>query len=118
MKFLARLIVTIIGNGIALMAANRFVPGFAVVTEPLQSFAMLAVVLTALNIFVKPVLKLFLGPIIVLTLGLALIALNAIVLKLLDFLSGDLTIQTIQALFLASLIVGAVNTVFHLARKS
>lgn len=118
MRLLARLIVAIIANGVALAVANRYVPGFSVVTEPFQSFAMLAAILTALNVFVKPVLKLLIGPIIVLTLGFALIALNALVLKLLDFLSGDLTIQTIQALFFASLIVGAVNTVFHLARKS
>ncbi len=118
MRLLARLIVTVIGNSVALFAAERFVPGFSVVTEPLWDLLALALVLTALNIFVKPVLKLLIGPIIVLTLGLALIAVNALVLALLDFLSGDLTIQNIQALFFASLIVGAVNTLFHLARKS
>jgi putative membrane protein len=118
MRLIARLIVAVIANGVALFIASRFVPGFTIVMEPLESFAILAAILTALNVLVKPVLKLLLGPIIVLTLGLALLALNAVVLKLLDFLSEDLTIQTITALFLASLIVGATNTVFHLAQKS
>jgi putative membrane protein len=118
MRILARLIVSVIGNSVALFAAGRFVPGFTVVTEPLRDLLILAAILTVLNMFVRPVLKLLIGPIIVLTLGLALIAVNALVLALLDFLSGDLTIQNIQALLIASLIVGAVNTVFQLARKS
>lgn len=118
MKFIARLIVMVIANGVALLIASRFVPGFIIVTEPLRNLAIIAVILTVLNFFVKPVLKLFLGPFIVLTLGLALIAVNVLVLALLDFLSGDLTIQTIHALVFASLIIGVVNTLFHIAQRS
>jgi uncharacterized membrane protein YvlD (DUF360 family) len=69
----------------------------------------------------KPLLALVLGPIILITLGLGIIIVNAIILYLLpilanhlDFLRGSITIQSIPALFLATIIVSVVNFVIHL----
>lgn len=114
MKLLAKIIVAIIANAVALYIAATYVPGF-VLTGDLPTLAIVALVLTALNFFLKPILTLFFGPVIIITLGLGLIIVNAIILKILDILSQNLTIQTIPALVVATIIIGAVNFIFHLA---
>ena len=116
MKLLAKIAVALIANAIGLMLAAKFITGFDLVVDPI-SLVMISVILTGLNFFLKPVLKLFLGPIIVLTLGLALIFVNVIILIILDRLSQNLTIETIPALIYGSILIGLVNFVFHYATK-
>jgi len=117
MRSLAHLIILIAINALALWAATTYIPGFNF--EPLEpvSLAQLAFVFVILNAVAKPILKLILGPIIILTLGLGLIAVNALVLKLLDFFFENLSIETISALIWSTLLIGLVNFVFHLGTK-
>ncbi len=117
MKSLAKIIIAIAVNAIALRVAEAYVPGF-VLQGNLKQILTMATILTALNFFVKPILKLVLGPIIVLTLGLGIIIVNAIILFILDKLSTGLNIQTIPALVMSALIMGVANFIFHLATKS
>ena len=116
MKWLIQVIGAVLVNGLSLMAAAYFISGFKL-TSDLKEVALIALILTALNFILKPVLKLILGPIIILTLGLGLILINAVVIYILDILTKNLTIETIPALVFASLIVGAVNFIFHLFTK-
>lgn len=116
MKAIAKLIVIILANALALWGAAHYIQGF-VLTGDFKELATAALILTGLNLLVKPVIKMILGPIIVLTLGLGLILVNAIVLYILDILSKNLTIENIPALFYASVLVGVINFVFHLATK-
>ncbi len=113
---MAKIILAVVVNGVALMAAAYFLPGFELKND-LVAVAWIALALTALNYTVKPVLKLFLGPIIVLTLGLGLVIVNAVILYLLDIFSPDLTIQGALTLIYASVLIGVVNFIFHLATK-
>ena len=121
MHWLARLVIIVGGNALALWIADMYVPGFVLANNWLVIIGI-AVILAVLNFLLKPVLTLVLGPIIVLTLGLGVIIVNALILWLLpfvanhiDFLRGSITIQTIPALFFATLIVSAVNFVIHVA---
>ncbi len=121
MHWLARLVIIVGGNALALWIANMYVPGF-VLAGTWLTIAMIAFVLAVLNFLLKPLLTLILGPIIVLTLGLGVIIVNALILWLLpivadhiDFLRGSISIQTIPALFFATLIVSAINFVIHIA---
>ena len=121
MHWLARLVIIVGGNVLALWIANRYVPGFVLENNWLV-IVEIAVVLAILNFLLKPILTLVLGPIIVLTLGLGVVIVNALILWLLpfitnriDFLRGSITIQTIPALFFATLIIGAINFVIHIA---
>lgn len=116
-----RALIIIVGNAFALWLANRYIPGF-VLSASLWQLLFIALVLTLLNFFLKPVLTLILGPVIVITLGLGVIVVNAIILYLLtvlanhlDLLHGSITIQTIPALIFATLIVSAINFVIHIA---
>ena len=116
MRSLAHIVAAVAINGFALFLAAHFISGF-VVGSTLEAFAVLALVLTLLNYILKPLLTLFLGPIIVLTLGIGLIIVNAFILYILDIFSQNLTIQNVPALIYATLLVSAINFVFHMGTK-
>jgi len=122
MHWLVKLVIVTAANAFALWLANRWVAGF-VLTSPLLGLILLALTLTILNFLLKPILTLVLGPIIILTLGLGLIIVNALILWFaaylshlpqLDFIHGSITIQTIPALIIATLVVSAVNFIVHI----
>jgi putative membrane protein len=122
MKLLLRFVLVIIANAAALWLSAIYIPGFHLNPLP-DAFALsfaayrpllaLALILTVLNLVLKPVLKLILGPVIVLTLGLAIIAINAAVLFSLTFFSENLTIDSVLALIGATIVVGIMNSVAH-----
>ena len=116
MKLLAKIIMAIIANAAALVASAYFIPGFRL-SDDIKTVVLIALILTALNANLKPILKLILGPVIIITLGLGLIIVNAILLKILDILSLNLTILTVPALIYASLLFGLMNLIFHKATK-
>ena len=116
MRWLIKVIGATLANGLALLLAAHFIQGFKL-TSDLKEVAVIALILTGLNFVLKPMLKLILGPIIILTLGLGLFLVNAVVIYILDILSKNLTIETVPALILASVLVGAVNFTFHLLIK-
>jgi putative membrane protein len=119
--WLVKTVLIVTGNAFALWLAAKYIPAGFVLSATWYQLAILAIILTLLNLLVKPVLKLALGPIIVLTLGLGIIIVNAIILYALpivadhlDILRGSISIETIPALLYATLIVSAVNLVIHL----
>jgi putative membrane protein len=116
MKFLAKLIVIIAANALGIWAATAYIPGFGF-SGDFKQLVELAVILTALNYFLKPILKLILGPIIVLTLGIGVILVNAVILYILDIFSKNLTIENIPALIYSTILMGLINFVFHLATQ-
>lgn len=119
MGLLLRIVFAVIANGVALFVADHFVEGFVLTAGDLKTFAFIALTLTALNFILKPILKLLLGPLIILTLGLGAILINAVILKVLDFLSPELSIQGLLALLYATIIVSLINLIFHfLTRKN
>lgn len=117
MKALAKLIIAVIANAAGLLAAGYLIKGFVIIEADILNLALLALVLTVLNLFLKPFLKLLLGPIIILTFGLGLIFVNMTILYILDILFKNLTIEGIGALIYSSIIIGLINFVFHLATK-
>ena len=114
MHWLIKLAAVIAVNALALWAAVIYVPGFVIAGNDIATYFEIALIFTLLNFILKPILRLFFGPLIILTLGLGLIAVNAAVLATLDFLSPMLTIETIPALFWATILIGAVNLVLHI----
>ncbi|MCL4403851.1 phage holin family protein [Patescibacteria group bacterium] len=116
MKFVARFVFHIVSNAVALLAASYFIPGF-MLTGGVVPLATAALVLTLINTFIRPILKLLLGPIVVITFGLFTIVINAALLYLLDLWSPAITIQGYLPLLLGTLIVSAVNAVLGFAAK-
>lgn len=116
MKFLAKIIITIAINVFALWAAATYIPGFKI-TSDFKQIVIIAIIFSALNLVLKPIIKLILGPVIVLTLGLGVILVNALMLFILDKLSQNITIETIPALIYGTILIGLINFVLHLATK-
>ena len=104
-------IVRIIGNAIALYVAFYLVPGFAV-SGSIEQYLIAGVVLALLNLIVRPILKLISFPLILLTLGLFTLVINALILWLLDYLVPFVAIESLLALFGATIIVSIVNLFF------
>lgn len=116
MKFIGKIIFHVVVNAIAILAATYFVSGFIFNGDYLE-LAVTAIILTAINIFIKPVVKLFLGPFIILSFGLFTIIVNAVMLNILDIISPELTIQGMVPLLSATLIISLVNFILNIIGK-
>ncbi len=116
MKFLGKIILFIIVNAIAILAAARFVSGF-IFEGTLTDLVIAAAILTLCNTFIRPLLKLILAPLINLTFGLLAIAMNAGILYTLDKFSSSLTINGLSPLILATLIISFINILVNLSTK-
>lgn len=117
MKLLGNLIFHIFSNIIAILAAAHFIKGF-VFTGDFIALIITATILTAINLILRPILKLLLGPLIILTFGLFIIVLNIATLYLLDILSEPLIIQEPISLLLATLLFSVVNGIITFSAKT
>ncbi len=117
MKLIAKVIIQIISNLVAIYAAVNLVSGVSF-SGGFEDLLIAAGILSLINIFIRPILKLIFGPIIVITLGLFILVINVLSIKILDIVSDPLTIQGYMPLFLASLIVGIVNFIVTASGKA
>lgn len=116
MGFITRLIFHIISNAIGIFLAAKFIEGFNF-SGTLVNLLIAALILSLINIFLRPLLKLLFGPFIILTLGLFLILINAFLLYILDLFITPLTIEGYLPLFWASLLIGAINYILGVGGK-
>ena len=85
MKIIGRFIFHIFTNAVAILIAANVISGF-VWNGDLVGLAVAAFVLSAINTFIRPILKMMLGPLLVLTFGLFIIVINAASLFLVPYL--------------------------------
>lgn len=116
MGFLFTAFFQISSNIVALLTASHFIPGFEL-TGGYRDLVLVAVILSAINILIKPILKLVLTPVIVLTLGLFVIVVNALLLRLLDIFSEPINIKGYIPLLLGTLVIGAINILINAGAK-
>ncbi|TAL13047.1 MAG: phage holin family protein [Frankiales bacterium] len=104
MRLIARFLV--IAGAVWIVAA--YVPGVEV-EDGVTSYLVIALIFAAVNLLVKPVLKLLSFPLLLLTLGLFLVVINAAMLGLTALLTERLSIDGIGPAVIASLIISAVT---------
>ena len=109
---LRRLAIRFAVNAAALYTAAWVLAGVTYGNE-WWSLLVAAVVFTAVNLFVKPVVTLLSIPFIVITLGLFYVLVNVLMLYVTDWLVRDFEIETFGAGILAALIVSVVNALLH-----
>ncbi len=123
---------SLIASGVALWVAARFVPGIAIPSSAfarlpgdLLTFGLIALVFGVANSLVKPGVKILSLPITLLTLGLAGVVLSAALflgtawvsnqigghIKVGDFPPHLLTMPTLIAALIGSIVVGVVSAV-------
>ena len=113
---ISKLLATLFGNALGLWLAGKYITGVETpidltTIESLRELLIASAALTAINLTLRPMLKLILSPLIILTLGLGLILINASTLFLLDYLMTSVTIGGLLPLLYATLLISAVNLI-------
>ncbi|MCH1625800.1 phage holin family protein [Ferdinandcohnia quinoae] len=104
MKWIASIIV----NSIILIVVAGYVDTFHL--EGIGAAVIASIILSVLNVIVKPILIIFTLPVTVLTLGLFLFVINAITLMLTQSLMGDsFVIEGFGTAILAAVIISILN---------
>ena len=111
MGFLTRLIVKLVLNGVLLYVATRYFSGF-ILEGGIEIFAVGALLLTLLNVFLRPILTLLATPFIWLTFGLFNIVIHVAILWFADKLLTSLVITDLGTIFWVSIIIAVVNSIF------
>jgi len=111
-KFLAQVIGAIIG----LWIAYNFIDNVFFTGSHLD-LIFIGFVLALFNIFIRPILNFFALPLRILTLGLFSIIINMIIIWLIDSLFTQLTITSLFALLLVSIIISICTGFFSFKVK-
>ena len=112
METIAKLILTIVANLAAVVFASYFVPEF-MVTANVQGLVPLVLVLSLINLIIRPIIKIFLSPLIFITLGFFTIIINAGILFVVDIFSESLTISGLISLLMATSIISLINLLIN-----
>ncbi len=102
-------------SALAILIAAYLVPGVSV--TPVGAL-IAAVVLGALNLFIRPILLLLTLPITALTLGLFSLVINALLVLLASYLVSEFSVASFWSAFLFALALSVVNWVFHLWHRA
>ncbi|PZR40622.1 MAG: hypothetical protein DI538_03555 [Azospira oryzae] len=97
-------------SGVAVMLAAYLLPGVHVTDY--WTALLVALVLSIVNLIVRPLLILFTIPITVVTLGLFLLVINALMILLVDFLIDDFSVSGFWWALAFSLILSLFNSMF------
>ncbi len=105
----------IFSNSLAIYLAAYLVPSVDI--SGWRNFLICGIILSLINVIVKPILKLISLPFIILTLGFFNIVINIAVIWLLTKFVGQLHIVGLLAFILTALIVSVVNYIINFLTK-
>ena len=108
-----RLILTIVGNALALLATAYFVPGISF-TGSIVQLLVAGLVFGLLNLIVRPIAMVLSLPFMVLTLGLFYFVLNGLLLWGFSKFMPGYNVNGLWAGILGSLVIMIVNWMVHL----
>lgn len=112
MKFIIKILMTAI---VVVLLAN-FLPGVSV--DGFMTALIVVVVLTLLDLIVKPILVLFTLPVTIVTFGLFLLVINAIIILLADAFVGGFNVAGFWVALIFSLLLSIIQSIlFSLLTK-
>jgi len=106
-----KLIIKLLLNAFAVVVLSKLLSGVAV--DNYTTAIIVAVVLSILNILVKPILIVLTLPITILTLGLFLLVVNAMIILLADKLIDDFFVNSIWTAILFSVLLSILQSILH-----
>ena len=110
------LLIKILVTAALVMLIAHFMPGVQV--KDFLTSVILAVVLSLLNLFIKPIIIVFTLPVTIVTLGLFLLVINALLILLCTKIVGGFEVESFWAALLFSLVLSlAQSIIFNLALK-
>jgi putative membrane protein len=107
---MARAIVQVVLNAVALFLASRIVPGIDYAGGVLY-LLLAGLVFGLINLVVKPIVTLLSLPLIVLTLGLFYLVVNALMLWMLDLFMARFEVDGFVPALLGGLVIALFNWV-------
>lgn len=106
-----KLILKLLLNAVAVVILAKLLNGVNV--DSYTTAIIVAVVLSILNLLVKPVLVILTLPITILTLGLFLLIINALIILLADKLIDGFSVSSIWMAVLFSILLSILQSVLH-----
>ncbi|MBU3821980.1 phage holin family protein [Flavobacteriaceae bacterium XHP0103] len=107
------LIIRLLLNALAVFILAYLLPGVVLSGNEFVTAIIVAVVLSVLNLFVKPILVIFTLPITILTLGLFLLIINALIILLADELLSGFSVSSIWVAILFSILLSILQSILH-----
>ena len=107
MDFLIRFLLRAIVAGLGFWVASKIVPGVHV--GGLGSLLAAGVLLGVVNALVRPILVILTLPLTIITLGLFLLVVNAITVKLVDWLLSGITIHGFWNAMLTAIVIAIIS---------
>ena len=106
-----KLIIRLLLNAIAVFVIAYFLNGVSV--DNYVTALIVAVVLSVLNLLVKPILVILTLPITIITLGLFLLIINAVIILLADKLIDGFSVSSIWIAILFSILLSILQSILH-----
>jgi len=103
------IVIRLIINALAIFFAAQILPGITV--EGLYASLIVAIVLSIVNTFIKPLLLLFTLPLTVLTLGLFTFVINALVIMIVDYFVPGFTVDGFVSALIFSFVLSIMNSI-------
>lgn len=103
-------LINIILSALAVLIAAYILPGVSVIS--FWSALWVALILSILNVTLKPVLILFTIPITVVTLGLFLLVINSVIILLADYFIDGFEVDGFWWALLLSIVLSVLNSLF------
>jgi putative membrane protein len=113
MKFLTRLIISIIVNGLAIGLTAALLPGIHIVPFSYTTLLLLGIVFGVINAIIRPVVNVLSLPITILSLGLWQLVLNALMLYLGSLFISELKIDGFWWAILGGIVMGIIGSILE-----
>ncbi|HQQ95944.1 MAG TPA: phage holin family protein [Cyclobacteriaceae bacterium] len=110
------IIIRFLLSGVAVMLTAYLLPGTHI--QDYWAALLVAVLISASNVVVKPILILFTIPITILTLGLFLLVINAVIILMVDYFVDGFSVDGFLWALAFSLILSVFNSLFADLTKS
>lgn len=105
-----KLILRILLSALAVIILANVLPNVSV--DSFMTAVIVAVVLSILNLLVKPILVIFTLPVTIITFGLFLLIINAIIILLADKLIDGFAVENIWWALIFSLLLSFLQSIF------
>ena len=106
-----KLIIKLLLNAVAVVILSKVLKGVNV--DSYTTAIIVAIVLSLLNLIVKPILVILTFPITVITLGLFLLVINAIIIMVADHLISGFSVSSIWIAILFSILLSILQSILH-----
>jgi len=111
MKIVFKIVLHLLLFTAAIILMPHFIPGIEV--SGYYAAFISAVIISLLNVTIKPIIKLVTLPINIITLGLFGLVINAVVVWFVASFVEGFSIATFMGAFFAGLVLAAVNWILH-----